>query len=273
MTRTPRSRAQWKTHLQRPGSLMTHRAHVLLVEDEKITAALTERVLKEHGYQVTMAADGESAWNRLKGGAGFDAVLLDLGLPDIDGMVLLQRIKADPNLRRGPVIIVISRNDLKTISDTLTAGARYHLSKSRCKHPTRWRRCAIAEQRERHAMQKQLGEAAQSMGLLESGTVRYSTMAQEHRLACRQAQACADPARSWLGLQELLINAVEHGNLGISYAEKSLLMLENRLHEEIERRAQDPACSQLQVSVHLLRDADGLSLTIQDQGQGFAWQD
>lgn len=60
MTRTPRSRAQWKTHLQRPGRLMTHRAHVLLVEDEKITAALAERVLKEHDYQVTMAADGGS---------------------------------------------------------------------------------------------------------------------------------------------------------------------------------------------------------------------
>lgn len=86
-------------------------------------------------------------------------------------------------------------------------------------------------------------------------------------------QACVEPARLWPGLQELLINAVEHGNLGISYAEKSLLMLKNRLHNEIERRVQDPAYSQLQASVHLMRDADGLSLTIQDQGQGFAWQD
>lgn len=253
---------------------MTHRAHVLLVEDEAITAALTDRVLKEHDYQVTMAADGESAWNRLKSGAGFDAVLLDLGLPDIDGMVLLQRINADLNLRWVPVIIVTSRNDLKTITETLTAGARYHLSKPmQAPYLLAVLRCAIAEQRERQAMQKQLGEAAQSMGLLESGTFRYSTLAQAHRLARGLAQACADPARSWLGLQELLINAVEHGNLGISYAEKSLLMLENRLHEEIERRAQDPAYSQLQVSVHLLRDADGLSLTIQDQGLGFAWQD
>ena len=49
-------------------------------------------------------------------------------------------------------------------------------------------------------------------------------------------------------------------------------MLENLLQEVIERRTQDLTYSQLQVSVYLVRDTDGLSLTNQDQGKGFAWQ-
>lgn len=129
------------------------------------------------------------------------------------------------------MVIVTRRDDIKTISETLNAGARYHLSKPlQAPYLLAVLRCAIAEQRELQAMQKQLGEAAQNMGLMDSGTFRYSTLAQAHRLARGLAQACADPACTWLGLQELLINVVEHGNLGIGYEEKSLLMLENRLH-------------------------------------------
>lgn len=248
--------------------------HILLVEDDEITAALMGRMLQGGGYQVSIAANVESAWKSLKGGVSFDAVLLDRGLPDMDGIELLQRIKVDLELRWVPVVIATGRGDIKSISETLAAGARYHLSKPmQATHLLAVLRSAIDEQRARKAIEKSLGEAAQSIGLLESGTFRFSTVAQAHRLARGLAQACSDPSRSLLGLQELLINAVEHGNLGISYADKSFLMLENRLQEEIDRRAQDPACSHLKVSVHLVREADGLSLTIQDQGKGFAWQD
>jgi CheY-like chemotaxis protein len=253
---------------------MTHLSQVLLVEDEQITAELTQRILRAGGdYQISTAADGESAWKLLKSGASFDAVLLDLGLPDIDGMVLLQRIKADPELRGVPVIIVTSRDDFKTIKETMAAGARYHLTKPlKAPYLLAVLQSAIAALHEQKAMLRSLDESAKSIGLLESGTYRYSTLAQAHRLAWGLAQACADPTRAWLGLQELLINAVEHGNLDISYTDKSLLMLENRLHEEIERRARDPVYRNLQVSVYLMRDAKGLTLTIQDQGKGFDWQ-
>ncbi len=249
-------------------------AHILLVEDDEITAALTEGALRDQGGQVSIAADGESAWKMLKSGVHFDAVLLDRGLPDIDGIVLLQRIKADPELSWVPVIMVTSRDDSQSIRETFAAGADYYLTKPlQVAYLLAVPRLAIEAGREFRELKTSRDEAWSCIGLMDSGTFRYSTLAQAHKLARGLAQVCPDPARALLGIQELLINAVEHGNLGISYAQKSLLVLENQLQKEIDRRLQDPVYSQLQVSVHLVRDADGLSLTIQDQGQGFAWQD
>jgi DNA-binding response OmpR family regulator len=249
-------------------------AHILLVEDEEITAALTESVLREQFSQVSIAADGESAWKMLKSGTVFDAVLLDRGLPDIDGIVLLQRIKADPELSWVPVIMVTSRDDSESIRETFAAGANYYLTKPlQASYLLAVPRLAIKAGHELREIETSRDQAWSCIGLLDSGTFRYSTLAQAQKLAMGLAQVCPDPARALLGIHELLINAVEHGNLGISYEQKSLLMLEDHLRQEIERRLQDPAYSQLQVSVHLVRDADGVSLTIQDQGQGFAWQD
>lgn len=249
-------------------------AHILLVEDEEITAALTESVLCDQGVQVSIAADGESAWKMLKSGATFDAVLLDRGLPDINGIVLLQRIKADPELSWVPVIMLTSRADSDSIRETFAAGADYYLTKPlQVPYLLAVSRLAIKAGREFKQIQTSLDQAWSFIELLDSGTFRYSTLAQAHKLAKGLAQVCPDPARALLGIHELLINAVEHGNLGISYAQKSLLMLEDHLQQEIDRRSQDPAYSQLQVSVHLVRDADGVSLTIQDQGRGFPWQD
>jgi CheY-like chemotaxis protein len=220
-------------------------------------------------------------------------VLLDRGLPDMDGIVLLKRIKADPELRWIPVIMMTGRKDSESISETFAAGADYYLTKPLqvpyllgvVSSATQRRRefnavqalrdATVRDERRRevNGVQKSRDDAWKCLGLLETATFRYSTLSQARSIASALAQVCADPARSLLGLQELLINAVEHGNLGISYAQKSLLMLENRLREEIDRLGQDPAYSQLQVCVDLVRDADGLSLTIQDQGKGFAWQD
>jgi DNA-binding response OmpR family regulator len=226
---------------------MSQISHTLLVEDEEIITALTQRVLREHDYQVTTAVDGESAWKLLKSGAGFDAVLLDRGLPDIDGIVLLQRIKADPELCLVPVIMVTRRDDSKSINETFSAGADYYLTKPlQAPYLLALLRLAIKPRREFQEVEQSHDQASNWVGLLESGTFRYSTLAQAHKLARGLAQICPAPARSLLGLQELLINAVEHGNLGISYAQKSLLMLEDRLQEEIERRAQDPAYSQFE---------------------------
>jgi CheY-like chemotaxis protein len=230
-------------------------------------------MLREHGYEVTTAADGESAWKYLKSGTYFDVTLLDLGLPDIDGITLLQRIMADPELNSVPVIVASYRDDNESVSKTLEAGAQYFLAKPlQASYLLAVLRMAIERRDEFKTVKKSLNDAAQYVGLLKSGTFQYRTVAQACGLARGLAQACAEPARSWQGLQELLINAVEHGNFGISYAEKSLLMLENRWQEEIERRTQDPNYSSLQVTVHLVRAPDGLILTIQDQGKGFVWQ-
>src|SRR3954453_21143897 len=63
---------------------------VLIVEDESLLADRLAATLKEHGYAVDIAPDGERA-DFLIGTESYDAIILDLGLPRIDGLTLLER--------------------------------------------------------------------------------------------------------------------------------------------------------------------------------------
>ena len=81
------------------------------------------------------------------------------------------------------------------------------------------------------------------------------------------------PEHSAIGIYELLVNALEHGNLGIGYDMKSALIRQGKWHEEIIRRLSLPEYTQREVHITLTHDAYECRLTICDQGNGFAWQD
>lgn len=122
-------------------------------------------------------------------------------------------------------------------------------------------------------MQRSAGEHALVLNYLQSATFCCRTLSEARELANGLSRFCPAPQRAVLGLHELLINAIEHGNLGISYEEKKQLVVEGRWHEEIERRLIEPAYRNRIVTVALERDSDGVHLTIRDEGNGFAWAD
>ncbi len=73
-----------------------------------------------------------------------------------------------------------------------------------------------------------------------------------------------------LGVQEVLINAVEHGNLGIGGREKQRLLEEGGYIAELKRRALEAEQAGRTVEVTLVNSADGLEVTVADMGAGFA---
>jgi anti-sigma regulatory factor (Ser/Thr protein kinase) len=82
---------------------------------------------------------------------------------------------------------------------------------------------------------------------------------------------CPDPDKASSGLMELLLNAVEHGNLGITYDEKKQLMYEDRWEHELRRRLTLPEYANRVATVAFERKADSLEFRITDQGNGFDW--
>lgn len=83
-------------------------ARILIVEDETRIAAFLEKGLRSHGYTTMTVVDGHSAAS-LARDHDFDLVILDLGLPGLDGLEALREIR-----RRGeriPVVILTARND------------------------------------------------------------------------------------------------------------------------------------------------------------------
>lgn len=108
-----------------------------------------------------------------------------------------------------------------------------------------------------------------AIGTIVNGQFVLRTLDEARNLATMIALACPNSDLVAVGLQELLINAVEHGNLEISAAMKQDLLLEGRWREEVEARLEDPAYIDRVVILSFQRSERIISMTIQDDGQGF----
>ncbi len=99
---------------------------VLLAEDDRRIASDVCRALEASGYVVDTVSDGEEAWF-LGDTEDYGAVILDLGLPGMDGLAVLKRWRA--NGRRAPVLILTARGSWAERVDGIDAGADDYLPK------------------------------------------------------------------------------------------------------------------------------------------------
>ncbi len=110
-----------KHSLRRPAAM-----RVLIVEDDPILLDSLTRAMRAAGYATDQAGDGELALGLLRGG-GFDLVILDLGLPRVDGLSVLSRARAAGC--RAPVIILTARDGIDDRVRGLDLGADDYLAK------------------------------------------------------------------------------------------------------------------------------------------------
>src|SRR5256886_14934168 len=98
---------------------------VLVVEDDEDIAQALQRSLRMEGYEVRSAADGEAA---LEEGRSFapDLVILDLGLPKLDGLEVARSLRADDDI---PILILTARDALEARVEGLDSGADDYLVK------------------------------------------------------------------------------------------------------------------------------------------------
>jgi hypothetical protein len=108
--------------------------------------------------------------------------------------------------------------------------------------------------------------------ILEQGQFLFHTLPDIMPLALHVAQFFPQPNKAILGLHELMVNAIEHGNLGIGYEEKTRLIAEGMWREEVERRLAQPAYAHKRVRLEWLRSDGGIMACISDEGAGFDWQ-
>jgi CheY-like chemotaxis protein/anti-sigma regulatory factor (Ser/Thr protein kinase) len=248
---------------------------ILLVDDEVLNLEILEAYFEDQPGIATVSADcGEAAWEQLTAPDNrFDLILLDRMMPGLDGIGLLQRMKGEPRLAGIPVILQTAANSPAQIREGLEAGAYYYLTKP-------YRRddmlaivhAALADAASRDNLRQQLHQHMSSLQFLEQGEFSVTTVEEAGQLAAFIAHACPSPDAAVMGISELLVNGVEHGNLGLSYAEKSHHKREDTWHDEIVRRAALPENRDKRVRLHFKRDTQSVSLRIVDEGAGFDWQ-
>ncbi len=99
----------------------THSGRILVIDDDFTNRTLLVTNLKEAGYHVEPAEDGQQALELLAA-APFDVVLLDLLMPGIDGFEVLTRMKADAGLRHIPVIVISALEEMKSVVRCIEMG-------------------------------------------------------------------------------------------------------------------------------------------------------
>lgn len=103
---------------------------VLIVEDDQFLREFYEELLQTEGYSVETAADGVAASAKLLQG-GYDLVLLDIMLPQKDGLQLLRDIKSSPPKEKiGAVVMLTNLGQDAIIKECFTLGAAGYLIKS-----------------------------------------------------------------------------------------------------------------------------------------------
>lgn len=248
---------------------------VLVVEDEPVSLSLLVENLEFEGYQVTGLSSGEEAWAELsRHPEAYDVILLDRLMPDMDGIEILHRMKQGPVPNQASVIMQTSLASDEDIVEGLKSGAYYYLTKPfKAQALLAIVGAAARDRRGYRKLQLDVHQAARSLSHLTQATFGFRSPGEAFDIATLLAKASPNPERTIGGLTELMLNAVEHGNLGITYQEKTALLTEGRLEEEIRHRLTLPEYAAKEASLTFRRTPQELEFRIEDQGQGFDWRE
>ena len=253
---------------------MTESNLILLVEPDGTDRKQTAHVLDEGGYRVKSYSSSNDLIDALQDKADHASVII---LPDIEMEAgfseCLAEVQRHPNLKRVPIILRAQLTD-SAIDRNLQSGMIFHhLSKSAS--PSRLLAITAAAQHS-YSRFSQLAQEVEknsaAFGLIRSGVFELQTLDEVSHLASILSQSYPDPKTMALGLSELMINGIEHGNLGIDYDMKTTLLEEGTWQQEIDRRLELPENKHKKIIVEYLRGENSTTITIQDEGDGFDWQ-
>jgi CheY-like chemotaxis protein len=228
------------------------------------------RMLEDEGYELLTANDGVHAQEVITAaGDRISTVILDWSMPRMTGLEFLQWAKGEQRFEHIPMIMHTVLAGPEQMRDGIDAGAFYYLPKPATREVIHSIvRAAVADFREHKHLLEKLKESEAPFRTLLEGHFRFRTLAEGEHLAVCIANCCPEPERAAM-IMEMITNAIEHGNLGIGYEDKSQFMSQGKWYAEIERRLSLPEHGAKFVDVQVKRYPDKLTVLIQDTGKGF----
>lgn len=252
-------------------------ANILVVDDEPLNLDIIKEFLTSKGepYIVETANDGLEAMEKLEADLNkYDVVLLDRMMPKMSGMEVLEKMSAHPELKHIPVILQTAKVSKADILEGLKAGAYYYLTKpftSDILHSVV--NTAVRDRKYNKALLASLNVTKSSVKLMKDAYFEFRSLEDVQAVSSLVACASEEPDKIAMGLSELMINAIEHGNLNIGYDEKSELRKQDIWESEITNRLALPEHKEKFASLKVENGDKQITYTITDQGNGFDWED
>lgn len=248
---------------------------ILVVDDEPLNLDIIEEFLTGKGqpYVVETASDGMEAMEKLEADPEkYDVVLLDRMMPRMSGMEVLGKMNAHPELKYIPVILQTAKVSKEDVIEGLKAGAYYYLTKpftSDILHSVV--KTAVKDRGFNKALMASLNVTRSSAKLINNANFQFRSLNDVTAVSSLIACICNEPEKIAMGLSELMINAVEHGNLEIGYEEKSRLRKEGLWEAEIASRLELPENREKYATIDVINQPESVTFIITDQGKGFDW--
>jgi CheY-like chemotaxis protein len=248
---------------------------ILAVDDEPNNLRALKLDLEDNGYRALTARDGVEAWDILqKNMEKISVILLDRMMPNMNGMEFIAKIKADKTIPSIPVIMQTAAAEKEQVVEGIKAGAYYYLTKPYHKDVMlSITAAAVRDYANLCNLRFEVKKITRKLSLIREANFEAKTLDDVQDLSTFLSQFYPSPESVVLGISELLTNAVEHGNLGITYNEKSDLNKQGQWKTEVERRLSMPEHASKIVRVAYNRGEDQITLTIKDEGVGFNWMD
>lgn len=246
---------------------------VLIVDDEPHVLLLTERILKDQGYEILTARDGLEGKDRIEEEhERLSVIVLDWSMPQMNGIDLLRWIRKQARLEIVPVVMQTVLDTPEHIKEGIEAGCFYYLTKPINREVFRSViRAAINDFHSKSDLRERLRRSENPFHTLKEGVFEIRTLEEAELLSVRLATACPEPERA-MQISELVINALEHGNFGITYDEKTNLIEQNQWVGEMNRRQQLPENKEKVVRVDMKMLDDQMEVVITDAGKGFDFE-
>jgi CheY-like chemotaxis protein/anti-sigma regulatory factor (Ser/Thr protein kinase) len=247
---------------------------ILVVDDDINNVEILKMDLEGGGYDILTACNGVEGWEVLQENKeNICAILLDRMMPEMNGMEFMTKLKADESVAQKPVIMQTAAAEKSQVTEGIKAGVYYYLTKP---YDVDVMQSivfsAIGDYTDYNHLRSELLQHKNKVHLVKESNFEIRTLGDARYLSTFLANFYPDSQRALLGISEMLINAIEHGNLGITYADKTRLQSENRWEEEIEALQLLQENEHKKVVVHFVRGEDHIALTVTDDGDGFDWQ-
>ena len=247
---------------------------ILIIDDDRNNIDILEIDLEDEGYEILTASDGVKGWEVLqKNKKKIKTILLDRMMPNMNGIELMEKIRADKSVKDIPVIMQTAAAERSQVTEGIAAGVYYYLTKPYEKEVMlSIVKAAVSDYANFSGLKKELKQFKQKLYLVKEAKFEAQDLGDIRFLSTFLSNFYPDPERVVFGISEILMNAVEHGNLGITYKEKTKLMQDETWGQEIKNRLIQPENQGKFVNVCFKKDEEQILLEITDQGKGFDWK-
>jgi CheY-like chemotaxis protein len=246
---------------------------ILLVEDDRTNRIVMATYLREAGYVVDEAEDGKLAWEQLKKCKDYALVITDRLMPNMDGLKLAEHMKANRELRHVPILMQTGSDKPEAVAEGIAAGVYYYLTKPYKKEALlRLVKAGISERRQHEWFEQRARRQKEALGTFVKGEFQIRTPEEAQNISFLLGNLFPNPVLAVSGLYELMLNAIEHGNLGIGFEEKAKLLAASEWEKEIANRLKSPAYADKKVTVRYAQIENRVQVIIQDEGPGFDWR-